>query len=340
MNRWLGIDIGGANIKMADAHHFARSVPFPLWKFPNDLPSKLVELFQQSPPFDCLALTMTGELADCFSSKREGVAAILHAAESAAGSRSLAVYRTDGTFVDCNQAQETPHLVAASNWHALARLACRLISNQDGMLIDVGSTTTDLIPLSDGKPAARGKTDLQRTGFNELVYTGVDRSPICGIVHELQFKGRPHVVAQEWFSTALDAYLLLGGIDEAPENRSTADGRPATRLHAARRLSRMLCADDSEITRFDAVELARQVRSQQMNLLRRELEKVVSAMNAKPSIAVLSGQGEFLARDVLTSMEWNPVTLSLSAELGDVISACGPAFAIASLAGEQETGHV
>lgn len=34
---WLALDIGGANLKVADGHGFAESYSFALWKDPNGL---------------------------------------------------------------------------------------------------------------------------------------------------------------------------------------------------------------------------------------------------------------------------------------------------------------
>ena len=70
---WLALDIGGANLKAANGLKYARSVPFPLWRTPERLPEALRSLLASGPPFEQLAVTMTGELADCFPSKADGV---------------------------------------------------------------------------------------------------------------------------------------------------------------------------------------------------------------------------------------------------------------------------
>ena len=54
---------------------------------------------------------------------------------------------------------ESPLLAAASNWHALARFAGRYVPRGTGLLVDIGSTTCDIIPLVDGEPASGGRTD-------------------------------------------------------------------------------------------------------------------------------------------------------------------------------------
>ena len=76
---FLGLDIGGANLKAAQAGGPAWSIPFELWKRPADLAGALRELLATLPAYQRLAVTMTGELCDCFESKRQGVQFILGA---------------------------------------------------------------------------------------------------------------------------------------------------------------------------------------------------------------------------------------------------------------------
>src|SRR3978361_399199 len=75
----LGLDIGGANLKAATADKRAVSVPFALWKQPDKLPVALAELVAKFPDATEMAVTMTGELCDCFETKRDGVHAIIAA---------------------------------------------------------------------------------------------------------------------------------------------------------------------------------------------------------------------------------------------------------------------
>src|SRR5688572_17748327 len=102
----LAFDIGGAQIKAADGCGYAASDPFALWQKPELLAAKLKEIIALAPASEILAVTMTGELADCFTTRTEGVRFILEAVESVAGSRRVIVYLTDGTFVSVDAARE------------------------------------------------------------------------------------------------------------------------------------------------------------------------------------------------------------------------------------------
>src|SRR5262245_36666371 len=143
----LGLDIGGANLKAAHIDGAAYFQPFALWKHPELLADAVREILAKFPLFDLLAVTMTGELCDCFETKRQGVEAILDAVVAAAAKLPIRVWRTDGRLVTPAEAISTPRLTAAANWHALATFAGRFAATGSALLIDIGSTTTDIIPL-------------------------------------------------------------------------------------------------------------------------------------------------------------------------------------------------
>jgi (4-(4-[2-(gamma-L-glutamylamino)ethyl]phenoxymethyl)furan-2-yl)methanamine synthase len=272
---------------------------------------------------------MTGELCDCFESKRAGVHAILDAVERVCGDRPVRVWRNDGRFVPPKEARATALQAAAANWLALATYAGRLAPAGPALVIDVGSTTTDVIPLHQGKPVPRGRTDPERMKLLELVYTGVRRTPLCAVLGA-------HVMA-ELFATTLDAYLVMGAIAEEPANRDTADGRPATRAAAHARLARMLGADLETSTPDQRQKLANLLLLKQVYLLQGAMESVAGKLPALPQTIVLAGEGEFLARTaVKESALLNACRLvSLTEQLAPPISQAACAFAVAVLAQEE-----
>ncbi|MEX2093103.1 MAG: hydantoinase/oxoprolinase family protein, partial [Pirellulales bacterium] len=248
--------------------------------------------------------------------------------------REVGVYLVDGRFASTGEACELPHLAAASNWHALARFACRFLGERTGILIDVGSTTTDVILLKDGRVAARGASDTERLLAGELVYTGVGRTPLCAVTHSLPYRGQMCPVAAELFATTADAYLTLGEIAEQPEAAWTADGRPLTRPYARERLARMVCADRTTFDDHDARCAAEAVRDAQLAQLRHAVEQVLSAISEPPARFVVSGDGEFLAVRLVKQIWAHGQVKSLATELGAKVSACAPAHALAVLARE------
>ena len=332
------MDIGGANLKVADGRGWALCRPFALWQRRDELPDALADLLRGSPPADALAVTMTGELADCFLTKSEGVATILAAVASVACGRTMGVYRVDGSWAEPKEALRQPLLAAASNWHALARFAGRYAPHGTALAIDIGSTTCDLIPLGEGQPAAGGRTDPERLIRGELVYTGVQRSPICAVASRLPWRGRLCPTAQELFATTWDVYLLLGDLPEEAESTHTADGRPATRRFAHQRLARAICADEEMVDLDAAMEMARAAADAQLSQLAAGAKKVVRRMPQPPCRAVISGSGEFLARRLLARLALDVPIVSLGEELGPALSRAATAHALAVLARERGEG--
>jgi probable H4MPT-linked C1 transfer pathway protein len=332
--KWLALDIGGANLKIADGDGFSAIEAFPLWQAREQLAEALRRQIALVPRVDHIAVTMTGELADCFATKKEGVLAILNAVEEASDHRHTRIYLTSGMLVAMPIARRQPLLAAASNWHALARFAGRFAANGPGMLIDIGSTTTDIIPLSDGTPTTIGRTDTNRLLNGELVYTGVERTPICALLPAVPFRGRKCPVAAELFSTTLDAYLTLGQLPEEPSNTNTADHRPATKAAARDRLARSICSDREAFSELDAKLLSEAVLEKQLSRISTSLKHVLHRMPERPRTIVLSGRGEFLARKVIESLGPLPEIISLSKELGTELSRCAAAHALAVLARE------
>jgi (4-(4-[2-(gamma-L-glutamylamino)ethyl]phenoxymethyl)furan-2-yl)methanamine synthase len=335
--KYLALDVGGANVKVADGRGYASSYPFPLWKDPRGLTQMIRTAISEAPLCDHLAVTMTGELADCFASKAEGVKFILKSVEAGSDNRHTRVYRVDGKLVgklvSPQVAANDPLLVAAANWHALATFATRFVKQTTALLIDVGSTTCDVIPLIDGKLAAVGKNDTERLIAGELVYTGVERSPVCAVTRKATYRGQECPLAQELFATMRDVYLILERLPEDPATIDTADHRPATKSAARRRLARMVAADQETFNHRDALTLAAVVAAAQAKRLRIAVHKVVSNMSQAPQKIILSGHGEFLTQ---AALEGTPLNLLprvlLSHEIGPENSRCAPAYALAVLA--------
>jgi probable H4MPT-linked C1 transfer pathway protein len=323
----LGLDIGGANLKAAwygVGPTQAISQPFALWKDPARLPAQLGALRQTMPRADLTAITMTGELCDCFASRRQGVEAILQAVEQALPS-PVRLWTTQGRFVDLASALAHPLPLASANWLALATFAARFApADSTALVIDVGSTTTDIIGLRDGKPIRSGRTDKERLQSSELVYTGVRRTPICALITE--------GVMAEVFATSLDAHLVLGAIAEDAADTNTADGQPATIEAAHQRLARMFGADGETSTPEERQRLAETVVERQRWLLRQAVRQMLRRLVAPPTVAILAGEGAFLAQDVLGAVG----TVSLAAELGEAVSRAACAHAVAVLAAEEQ----
>ncbi len=331
---WLALDVGGANLKGAHSSGVARSRAFALWRQPDALASEIATFATTFPPFKCVALTMTAELCDCFETKRAGVRFILDAVSTALPGRSVRVWGLDGAFHDPEEIRDATALAAAANWLALSTVAAEVAGEGHGILIDVGSTTSDLIPLKDGQPVPAGRTDTERLQSGELVYVGVRRTPICALAPSLPVRGRATRLAAELFATTLDVFLTLGAIPEDPTDLDTADGRPATRACARARLARMVGADRDGFSEEDAHEFALAARRE---ILERLTPSMRTTVNLRPTTAIVSGSGEFLAHALaerIVGLEGR--VLSLATHWGPAASAAACAYALLRLTARED----
>ena len=301
---WLALDVGGANLKACHCGGASRTSAFEVWRKPEELGRAIGELAAGFPPFERIALTMTAELCDCYATKAEGVSAVVDAVTKAFPGLPVAVWGIDGKFHEVGEIRTRPLLAAAANWLALATAAARLVRHDKALLIDIGSTTTDLIPLDQGKVAAIGRSDTERLRTGELVYAGVRRTPVCALATELPFRGQPTGLAAELFATTLDVFLMLGEIDSDPCDRSTADGRPATIDCARDRLARWSARIARVSRRMTLVALARSAEECLMSRLEACAYRVCENTIGKPEVVVVSGAGEFLARRVAERRAW------------------------------------
>jgi hypothetical protein len=332
---WLALDIGGANIKVADGRGYAAAYPFAMWKRFAHLTQELRRVIAEAPASDHLVATMTGELADCFETKEQGVLSILDALQRAADGRHTRVYVNDGSMVTPLVAGRRHAEVAAANWHALARFVGRFMELGPALLMDVGSTTCDVIPFRDGIPIHTGMTDTQRLITGELVYTGVQRSPLCAICQTVPYRDHLCPVAQELFATTVDVYVILGDLPESTGGDYTADGRPATKAYSRARLARSICADSERFNHRDAVAIAQAVAEAQTELLTAAVERILQRFDVASQSVVISGHGEFLAQRAIERCEIEPAVVSLRQQLGTSVSRCASAHALAVIANEQ-----
>jgi probable H4MPT-linked C1 transfer pathway protein len=322
------MDVGGANIKVALGTGEAWEYPFPLWKQPDNLAAKLAEILVGFSQVDRLAVTMTGELCDCYTTKSEGVSRIIDAVLATAGTRETRFWTTDQGFVPAETARANTMTIAAANWHALAFALGRMLPSERLILVDIGSTTTDIIPILQGKVCTVGRTDPARLLSKELIYTGVKRTPVCALLP-------PGEGAAELFATTWDVHLLLGHSEEQPKDTDTADGRPATRVFAHARMSRILGGDPMIIPKAETLKLAERVYETQQQIIQRGIQQQLGRLSPEPVRMIVSGSGEFLARAAVAELVKSAsqyTVQSLRDYWPPAAVHCAPAYACAVLA--------
>ncbi len=312
----LGIDIGGANTKIAsDDGKIVELHYIPLWKN-TKLPGMLLEIAQRLNP-EKVAVVITGELADCFPDKDAGLSYIIDAVNNAFA---------NAYFLDNNGdiIQEKKRSIAAANWMASSLLMGK--EYRDCIFVDIGSTTTDIIPIKNGKPLA-GKTDFKRLKNGELVYSGALRTNIAAILKRVKFGNMESRISSELFSITADAYIVLGLIGLENYSCDTPDGAGKTLIDAKRRLARVVCADLGEISEDEVFSIAGQVMDAQVSDIRAAIHEISQRYCIKKIVAC--GLGEFLARNAVNEAGFEIILIS--EKYGGQISKVFPAYAAARL---------
>ena len=304
----IGIDVGGANLKVVNesgAHiHYC-----PLWE--NAPITSLLDQYITSPA-DRAAVVMSGELADCFSDKMQGISFIVKAVKN---SFPLArFYGTDGKFHD----GAVPRL-AAANW--LASAAYLREEYPDAVLLDIGSTTADIIPLARFD-SLQGLTDLKRLQKGYLLYTGMLRGNIATLLQSVLVDGIKTTVSSEFFAMSADAHLVLGHIMPEEYTCDAPDHKEKTMAASIRRLARVVCADPDEIGNDGAEQIATQFWKKQRDLVCDQVRQVAEDSGAGEII--VAGIGAHLFARELGGID-------LNGKLGPVAGAL-PAFAVREIA--------
>ncbi|MDP7078514.1 MAG: hydantoinase/oxoprolinase family protein [Candidatus Undinarchaeales archaeon] len=304
MASYVGIDIGGANTKVAvlsfgpdGAETISTSCTyFPVWQRRDELASMLRGVVS-SLPTDVLGIgvTMTCELSDTYETKAEGVSHVLDCIDEVARDTEVRVLDVSGHLLDTTRARKAPVAVAAANWYASAFLAAKRFP--DALLLDTGSTSTDIIPIIDGIVAPKGGTDLERLGTGELVYTGLLRTNLAAVSQFAEIGGIRYGVSSELFAQSADVHLVLENIDEERYTCDTLDGRGVTVPEAMARICRVVCADMTQLSTDDIRELSRFFADRQIEAVRNGIATVCAGIRSTPPLAIVAGIGaEALAR--------------------------------------------
>lgn len=328
-------DIGGANIKAASAlidesgalsDLRAMSLPFALWKSPCDLVSHLRSIQATLGNCEAMAFTMTAELCDCFATRREGVVFILDEITRLAGDVAVRFWSTQQGFVDPAAARNDWIAIASANWHAQASALARQYPHGLSLMLDVGSTTSDIVKLQNGEVKPIGLTDAQRLCSGELVYTGARRTPLMAVMNEWAEGSHVQPLMAERFATMADVHLLRGDLPEDENDCDTADEKPMIFQHAASRILRMIGSDLS----IDLVETAKlwsdRFAAQQIKQISKAIALVM--VDDSPDRVLVSGSGAFVAERVakqsLSGCELVHWAQSLSPQASD--AACAVAL--------------
>ncbi|HSI38732.1 MAG TPA: hydantoinase/oxoprolinase family protein [Methylotenera sp.] len=364
-NPIIGWDVGGAHLKAAllDGDGTLQKVvqvPCALWRDLSELETaidKVLNTFNSRA--SAHAITMTGELVDLFANRQAGVQAISTVMDAKlTGSKRFYAGALECGFVTLDQVAQHWQHIASANWLASASYAGlqlqQLQKAPHALLIDIGSTTSDFVLLQNNQAACIGFTDASRMQTEELVYTGVVRTPLMAIAQKVKFGEATTSVAAEYFATTADVYRLTGDLSAVDDMADTADGQDKTQMASARRIARMIGHDVDDAPLAAWVALAQEFKAQQLARLQAVAKRHIERINhnignhQSQDVAVIgAGAGAFLVKEIAHAMNLpfvdsaELIAMNLSAsctmhtETGHWASVCLPAYAVAYLAYNQ-----
>lgn len=336
----LGWDIGGAHLKVAAVDRKGRVVqvvqfPCPLWLGLEHFDHAISVALAEMPRARLHAVTMTGELTDFFRSRAQGVKTIIARFAMQAPVGRTTIYAGPAGFLTPQNAMQKTDAVASANWAASAQLVASRVP--DALFVDIGSTTTDLVPIHGGVLRVRGFSDADRLACEELVYTGVVRTPIMALADRIPFDGQWIPAMAEYFATTADVYRLTGELPEGADQLPAADNGGKTVRDSARRLARMIGRDLESAPLVQWKRCARHLADLQLWQIRQACERVLSrtvAVDRSPVVG--AGTGRFVARKLAAHLgrRYRDFDSLIDAvpDAASWASSCAPAVAVAILA--------
>jgi probable H4MPT-linked C1 transfer pathway protein len=336
----IGWDFGGAHLKAArigdsGTAEAVLQLACPLWQGLPQLHAALEEAGRVLGDAPIHAVTMTGEMVDLFADRRQGVRRLIATLRERLPTSTLRVYAGPSGFLDADRAADSERQIASANWFASAMLAAAQAGT--ALLIDVGSTTVDLVPVVGGRVLARGRDDADRLATGELLYTGVVRTPVMALAAAAPFAGEWVPLMAEHFATTSDIYRLTGDLPEGADLHPTADGGEKTESASARRLARMVGRDLNSAPHSAWKRLASWLARAQSRRIEDACDRIFSRGELPEGAPIVgAGVGRFLlpslaARSGRPYREFSDL-LPVPATLAGRVSDCAPAVAVAWLA--------
>ena len=338
----IGWDVGGAHLKAARAENGrivdAIQVPSPLRLGLERLAQSFAEAKARMGAAELHVVTMTGELADTFPSRGDGVEQLAALAVRELAPAQVSLYAGRAGFIAPPDAPRHVEDIASANWFASAALAARV--RRTALLVDMGSTTTDLVPVVDGAIAARGYTDAERLAAGELVYTGLVRSFVMAVADRAPLAGRWSPLINENFANMADVYRILGRLPDDADQMATADGRAKTVAASRARLARMVGCDAGDAGEADWHALAQWFAERQLGAIVDAAMLVLSRAGLPPEAPVIgAGIGDAVVREVARRLGREHVAFDSVLDVAPAVRArashCAPAAALAVLAAAQ-----
>lgn len=338
MKTCIGWDIGGAHLKAvlldtAGTVLAVKQIYCPLWQGLAHLENAVKEV-QAAWNAELHAVTMTGELADIFANRQHGVTQIVSLLSRMLDGEIRYFAGKHGLLTAQNAVASWVE-VASMNWLASVQLVALQVSN--ALFVDIGSTTTDIVLIREAKPMMQAYTDATRMQCDELVYTGVVRTPLMALAQKIRVGNQLSHVAAECFATTADIYTMSGDLLIEDNVATTADGADKSIASCARRIARMVGYDVNDASLSDWKKLALEFKQQQLSQIKTAMQNQLSRLSNQHELNIIgAGAGSFLVEEIAQQLgyPYQAAQNFITANDGDVkkmAAVCFPAYAVGFL---------
>jgi len=327
-----GYDVGGAHLKIARVENgqlqAARQIACPLWQGIAHLDAALAAAAGMTGGADVHAITMTAELTEIFTSREQGVIALIDRLRQTIDGE-VRIFAGLKGLVGADAARADPASVASANFLATARVVAA--HRPRALLIDIGSTTTDIIACD--RP--QGLTDAERLQTGELVYVGLTRTPVPSVATRAPLAGQWQELARDAFATMADVHRILDTLPADVDLHATSDGRGKTLAESLARFARGF-GRDAEMRHLPTWQAsAAYVAERQYRAIHDGALQVLSRPGTTVDAIVAAGIGaravhRFAARLDLPVANFGSL-IGATGELGEAATRYAPAVSVALL---------
>ena len=295
----IGWDIGGAHIKAAKIDFKKKTsktkqIYSPIWKNVNYLKKSIKLIKKKLGKTNYHAITMTAELSDIFPDRKNGVKHIINLSSKILGEKNIFFY-SKKNFLKKKLAIKKPFELNSMNWHATASFVSNFFPNC--ILVDIGSTTSDIIPIKNKEIISKDVSDYQRLKSNELIYLGVLRTPIQAVE-------RKKNLINENFANLSDVYRVLNKIPSTFDLLPTLDRKTKNKHDSARRIARIFGKDYKKNHFLKWKKIAYQIEGEHLKILKSVIKKIEKKNFLKKVPIIGAGIGEFLVKKIYNKKKY------------------------------------
>jgi len=239
---YVGLDIGGAHVKAVGIDQY-KKINFifyekcPLWKDFVLLEKTLYKLLKYLDSRKAtFGITITAELSDCFVNRTNG-AKLIYKLCKKLGIKFYFFSSKNKNFEKKINFSD----ICSMNWLATGEYIKDKIN--EAVVIDFGSTTTDIIIIKNQRIVNRHFSDFDRINNCELIYTGCTRTPLFAIAKKIVVNSNEYNLIPELFSTTADLYRVNKLLNKNLDLFDSADNRSKSKLNSLKRISRNFGVD-------------------------------------------------------------------------------------------------